>query len=100
MRAYRVRARAGVIVDTFHVDAFSIYDCKADVFSQVLFFRNEAEARRAFANSVNSQDSHMYFNPEDFTLFKVGSFSYPDGVLVGIDKVAICTGVQCKVQES
>lgn len=83
-----------VIVDKVY--CYSIYDCKADAFSNILVFQNEALALRAFRNSVMSPDSVMFNNPEDFTLFMIGEFDMQDGKLSGCDKIAVQTGVQIK----
>lgn len=78
------------------VYCYSIYDCKADGFSNILVFQNEALALRAFKSSVNNPESVMFNNPEDFTLFLIGEFEMHSGKLSGCDKVAISTGVQIK----
>lgn len=61
------------------LEIFSIYDSKADSFSTPVFLANEAVAKRHFAQGANSPESHLNANPEDYTLFHLGSWDNENG---------------------
>lgn len=78
---------------------FAIYDVKAETYSQILVFPQEALAIRSFKNSVNSAESIMNGNAEDFSLFLVGHWDYVTGKLSGCDHVEVCKGIDVVVKE-
>lgn len=53
---------------------YSVYDRKTTLYSPLFFFRNNAEASRAFAGDVNNEKSRLYQWPGDFVLCKLGEF--------------------------
>lgn len=58
---------------------FSIYDSKAEAYLPPFILIKQAQAKRAFADCVNS-DSHQFGqNPADYTLFELGNFNDEDG---------------------
>ena len=58
---------------------FSIYDSKAEAYLPPFILPKQAQAKRAFADCVNS-DSHQFGqNPADYTLFELGNFNDEDG---------------------
>lgn len=58
---------------------FSIYDSKAEAYLPPFILPKIAQAKRAFADCVNS-DSHQFGqNPADYTLFELGQFNDEDG---------------------
>lgn len=71
---------------------FSVYDSKVGAFMNPLFLRSRGEAIRMFDNTVNSGDSFLSKNPEDFTLFELGDWDelsskfviHPTPVSVGL----------------
>lgn len=61
---------------------YSIYDAKAENYSPTFTASNNADAVRAFERDVNSDNpqSMLCSNPEDFTLFHLGSWDSESGV--------------------
>ena len=53
---------------------FSIYDTKAQNYHVPYFLKNEAIAIRQFGDMVNDPDTTINKHPEDYTLFKLGSW--------------------------
>ena len=53
----------------------SVYDSKAEMFNQPMFFIAKGEATRAFSDIVNTKDSPMNNHPGDYTLFEIGYFN-------------------------
>lgn len=55
-------------------DVFTVYDEKAEAFLPPFILPKIAQAKRVFADCVNS-DSHQFgANPADYTLFRLGSW--------------------------
>lgn len=53
---------------------FTIYDSKVNAYMNPIFLRSKGEAIRVLQHTVNSPDHQFNKNPEDFTLFELGSF--------------------------
>lgn len=64
------------------LEAYSIFDSKAVVYSPPFFAQREAVARRMFADLVNDPKSAIYRNPEDYSLFWIGTFDDELGIVV------------------
>lgn len=64
---------------------FSVYDSKARVFSTPFFALTEGVAIRMFVAGVNDPTTQLCKNPEDFTLFCVGTFDDDIGVLKSLE---------------
>lgn len=60
----------------FKFDMYAVRDVKTGFLSPFCE-TNEATARRSFARAIASPDALMHSNPEDFSLYRVGTF-YPD----------------------
>lgn len=80
------------------LSVYTIFDCKSEVYNSPVFYRTDAEAIRNLSLMVNSTDNAIGLNPEDFTLFKIGSFSQENGVLQLLDapKVSIVSAIDLK----
>lgn len=81
-----------------NIGVYAIYDSKGESYSNLLLFANEALAVRSFKDSVNNVESVMFNNPEDFTLFHVGTWDMGNGKLVGCDKSSVKNGVEVKLE--
>lgn len=53
---------------------FAIYDTKAEMYSQPYFFHNDNVAYRAAEELRNDPQSSLGAHPEDYTLFKIGTY--------------------------
>lgn len=82
---------------------FSIYDAKAQIFSEPIMEWNEGSALRAFIEAVNNPKSDYFRHPEDFTLYKVAEdwdpetgigeyLSHPEPLLTAINAKTIHNG--------
>lgn len=69
-------------------EMFAVYDSKARCFFAPFTSQSVATARRAFAAAVNAAHDHgatmIQQHPEDFTLFRVGSFDDDTGVMTAM----------------
>lgn len=53
---------------------FSIYDAKAEAFSQPFFVPTKGLAIRSFTDAANDPKTNIHLYPEDYTLFELGEF--------------------------
>ncbi len=60
---------------------FSIYDSKAELFHQPMFFKSKPEAIRAFSDEANRQESSIFKHPGDYTLSLIGTVDIHKGLL-------------------
>lgn len=55
-------------------EVFSIYDAKAEAYLPPFILPKAAQAKRAFADCINSDTHQFGANPADYTLFTLGQF--------------------------
>lgn len=60
---------------------FAIYDSAAGVYTAPTIDVTDVSASRAFAQAVNNGQSVMNFKPDDFKLYRVGSFDVESGAI-------------------
>ena len=60
----------------------SVFDSKAGIFNQPMFFISTAEAIRAFTDQVNNKETALYKHPGDYTLFHIAEFNVETGEMV------------------
>lgn len=61
---------------------FAIKDSKGECFLSPFMMRTDGEAIRAFDTVVKRGDSELSQHPEDYFLYRVGSFDVLTGILV------------------
>ncbi|QXP08657.1 MAG: nonstructural protein [Arizlama microvirus] len=61
------------------VNAYCVLDRKAKIYNTPYFIMNDAVAIRQFSMVVNGQDSMVAKFPEDYILYRVGSFDMLEG---------------------
>lgn len=59
----------------------SILDTVAAAWLTPMFFQSEAQGLRSFSDAVNDGDSPFWKHPEDYKLFKVGTFDPATGMI-------------------
>lgn len=62
----------------------AIHDTKAEAFAQPMFFQAVGQAVRAFIDAVSDGDpkSNLANHPEDFNLFRIGTYDDQTGEIV------------------
>ncbi len=80
--------------------AFSVYDSKVEAYMRPFFMQTEAEALRAFRETVNDGQSSFFKHPEDYTLFKVGTFDESTGLISGFELVSLGLALHQKDPEN
>lgn len=65
------------------LEAYTIYDTKAESYERPFYIPTEAMAVREFAAMANDPQHYVGRNPEDFHLFHCGNFDTQTGGLEG-----------------
>ncbi len=73
---------------------FTVYDEKAQVFTTPFFVATVGIATRAFSDAINSPDHQFGKHPQDYTLFKLGTFDDNTAELKSETKQSIGNGVE------
>lgn len=58
---------------------FSVFDSKVNAYMRPFCAPSGGAAERSFVKEVNTPDSPMNDNPEDYTLFELGEFNDENG---------------------
>lgn len=76
------------------INIYSIYDSAAKAFLQPFFMAADGQALRAFQDNVNSdEESIIKKHPEQFTLFKIGTFDDQTGTITADQKQEMGNGL-------
>lgn len=79
------------------LQAFSVFDAKAETYGTPIFFATKGLATRAFTDQVQKNDSPLSQHPGDFTLFHIGEFDTDSGLLTPLmTPTSLGTGVEYK----
>ncbi len=76
-----------------NLKTFSVYDDKAKAFLPPFFLPESGMAARVFKDCVNSKEHQFGQNPDDYTLFHVGSFCQNTGTLASMAPKTLGNGV-------
>lgn len=83
------------------LNLYSIMDSKAKTYARPFLFQHDGEALRAFQGSVQKGDTQLSQFPEDFILYKIGSFDDQSAEIASIKPVYVGKAVDyVKVRES
>lgn len=74
---------------------YSIFDVKAKAFLAPFSIANDSMAVRSFGDAVNDPSVQFFKHPEDYTLYRVGTFNLEKGVLA-CDPTMIASGLSLK----
>lgn len=76
---------------------YTVYDSKAEVFMQPIYFRADGEATRAFKSSIQSNGHQFSNNPGDYTLFRIAEYDDDKAVFTAYESfVNLGNGAQFK----
>lgn len=76
--------------------AYSVYDTKAEHFENPIYIRTDAEAIRAFTEVCNDPSSPMGKNPEDYLLYRVGSWDNEKGNFTPEPGVCVMKAIEAR----
>lgn len=60
---------------------YTVYDSKAEQYSNPIAIRTDGEARRQFSVIATDKNTEIGKHPEDFCLFRIGSFDPETGII-------------------
>jgi len=66
---------------------FSVFDDKANCFMPPFFQHTTAMAQRVFADAVRQTDHPFHKNPDDYTLYEIGTFDDASGQIMPSKKI-------------
>lgn len=74
---------------------YAIYDSKAEAFMTPIFVDKDGQALRDFQDAVMNKDSVFNRHPEDYTLFKIGTYDQNKGKISSLDTpVSMGVGIE------
>ncbi|AXH75551.1 MAG: nonstructural protein [Microviridae sp.] len=79
----------------------SVYDRAADAFGRPIFVSSVGQAIRSFQDEVNrnASDNQMYGHPDDFDLYRLGSWDDSTGKFENLlDPQQVAIGKQLQVK--
>lgn len=78
------------------LNVYSFYDSAAKAYTQPFFLHNDGLAIRAFQNNINdtSGNNNIANNPDQFTLYKIGTFDDIDGNINAIVPESLGNGLK------
>lgn len=68
------------------MNIYAVYDNKAKAWLDPFVSINNAVAQRHFANGANQEGTQLNKNPEDYTLYHVGTWNDDTGECEKVDK--------------
>lgn len=77
----------------------TIYDTKAQFFGAVMTFLSLAAAGRAFQDALENEQSEMAKHPEDYILYKVGTFDEQNGVVEASPPIEVMRGLEANSEQ-
>lgn len=72
--------------------ALSVRDRVADSFDQPFFMPHLNVGIRAFSDAINNPESHLSKHPDDYDLYRIGTFDPLTGLLVAETPSQIALG--------
>lgn len=69
-----------------NINMYTIYDQKLEAYNQPHFMENDATALRQFADMANDENILISKHPEDFSLWKIASWSNSDTKVTTFEK--------------
>lgn len=76
---------------------YSIYDTKAEHYGNPVFIRTDGEARRMFGQVANDKETEIGRHPEDFILYRIGTWDAETGTLTPEPGLSIAKAIEFAV---
>lgn len=68
------------------INAFAVYDLKAQLYAQPLFMKTKGLAIRAFSQACEDKNTELNKHPTDFSLYHLGTYNVETGSLNSLNK--------------
>ncbi len=76
------------------LSAYTIYDVASGVYMRPFFSQADGQAIRSFKDIATDADHEIGKHPEDYTLYRIGSFNDTTGKMEGEDLEKLATGIE------
>nr|UXQ88119.1 MAG: nonstructural protein [Microvirus sp.] len=77
------------------LNAYTIYDVASGVYMRPFFSQADGQAIRGFKDIATDAEHEIGKHPEDYTLYRIGSFNDTSGKMEGENLEKLSTGLQC-----
>ena len=77
---------------------FTIFDSAAGAYLRPFLLRSNGEAMRTFQNECMNADSPLSQHPEDYSLYRIGSYDDNKGELYPEDRFCLATAMEVIAQ--
>ncbi len=77
------------------LNAYTIYDVASGVYTRPFFTGSDGEATRSFKDIATDAEHPIGQHPEDYTLYRNGTYNDNTGKLVSEELEKLMTGLQC-----
>lgn len=78
---------------------FAVHDAKGEAFSPPVSFDTVGLALRWFEGMANDPQTNIYKNPEDYSMFYIGTYDCTLGVLACDNHMPVSRGIDAKKQQ-
>jgi len=79
---------------------YTVYDNKAEQYGNPVASRTDAEARRQFGVVARDPSTEIGKHPEDFVLFRIGSYDNETGIITPETGPCIAKAIEFQNQEA
>ena len=77
------------------LNAYTIYDVASGIYMRPFFSQADGQAIRGFKDIATDADHEIGKHPEDYTLYRIGSFNDNTGKMEGEEPEKLITGLAC-----
>ncbi|AXL15447.1 nonstructural protein [Microviridae sp.] len=81
------------------LNAYTIFDVASGIYMRPFFSQADGQAIRGFKDIATDADHEVGKHPEDYTLFRVGSFNDTTGKMDGDELEKLATGLEMVAQD-
>jgi hypothetical protein len=77
------------------LNAYTIFDVASGVHMRPFFSQADGQAVRGFKDIATDAEHEVGKHPEDYTLYRIGSFNDQTGKIEGEEPEKLISGLQC-----
>ncbi len=82
------------------VHVYSFFDTAAAAYMRPFVAGQDGEATRVFSDLVSNREHPIGQHPEDYSIFRIGSFNDQNGALTVEPPECLCTGLELRALET
>ena len=77
------------------LNAYTIYDVASGIYMRPFFSQADGQAVRGFKDMATDATHEVGKHPEDYTLYRIGTFNDITGKMEGEELEKLSTGLEC-----